>query len=629
MKKVLGIFGLLVFVCLLTTILNPDFAKPYNIQNTLRWTSLFGIISIGVAFVIITGGIDLSIGSLVGLIGCILPMCLLEIQKQPPGTALNWTFIATGISLVAAGIMWGLPKLPGKHARDMRWPGFFIAIAAASLGMRWLMADEISAWSNSFFLGTAVATGVAGLLTFLPKLLKKGASQLRAPAGLIAAGLLLFPIGWYMPVREIPEWLSICLIVVWTFEVAIIIGLLHGFLITQVKLQPFVVTLCGLLFYRGFARWLTDDQTQGFGTDFQSLKTIATGRPFETVWVILTLGFAVLCWGVWQMLRANSSAKTMRIGFVVVVIGIVTFGVVEILYTGFATATFWTITIIGPLAIALGIWTRSGSESRIEPQVSPIAIAAIGYALAIAAICGLSNPEPSFVLSWQSDISPTATQIIMLMSGELLTAVAFAILLVISLREKRYIVLAPLAVACLGGAAFWLQIQATYAETPPAIVSAIGFTAIVGSKIGKIFLTVVNLSLVVGSIIVFLRIATQLAGVFVRSTAFLFITGAILVLAGMTPIDQVEVPSPFLLLMALAVVAGVFLNFTIYGRYLLALGRNEEAARYSGINTDSMIVMAYVICSCLACMAAILFALDINSIQPSGHGNFYELYAIA
>ena len=34
-----------------------------------------------------------------------------------------------------------------------------------------------------------------------------------------------------------------------------------------------------------------------------------------------------------------------------------------------------------------------------------------------------------------------------------------------------------------------------------------------------------------------------------------------------------------------AVVAAIFLNRTIYGRYLLALGRNEEAARYSGIPT--------------------------------------------
>ena len=42
-----------------------------------------------------------------------------------------------------------------------------------------------------------------------------------------------------------------------------------------------------------------------------------------------------------------------------------------------------------------------------------------------------------------------------------------------------------------------------------------------------------------------------------------------------------------------------------------------------------MIIWAYVICSSLAGLGGILFSLDINSVQPSGYGNFYELYAIA
>ncbi|MBX3438530.1 MAG: ABC transporter permease, partial [Planctomycetaceae bacterium] len=42
-----------------------------------------------------------------------------------------------------------------------------------------------------------------------------------------------------------------------------------------------------------------------------------------------------------------------------------------------------------------------------------------------------------------------------------------------------------------------------------------------------------------------------------------------------------------------------------------------------------MIVLAYVLCSLVAGLGGILFALDTNSIQPSSHGNFYELYAIA
>jgi len=59
------------------------------------------------------------------------------------------------------------------------------------------------------------------------------------------------------------------------------------------------------------------------------------------------------------------------------------------------------------------------------------------------------------------------------------------------------------------------------------------------------------------------------------------------------------------------------------------LGRNEQAARYSGIDTGRMKLLAYVISSTLAALGGMLFVLDINAAQPSDFGNFYELYAIA
>jgi ribose transport system permease protein len=89
------------------------------------------------------------------------------------------------------------------------------------------------------------------------------------------------------------------------------------------------------------------------------------------------------------------------------------------------------------------------------------------------------------------------------------------------------------------------------------------------------------------------------------------------------------IPYPFFIALAVAIVAAVFLNRTIWGRYLLALGRNEDAARYSGINTGRITLVAYVICTVLAATGGILFALDSNSISPSSFGNFFELYAIA
>ena len=253
MKKILGIFLLLVVVCVGTAALNSKFLDAYNLQNIVRWTSLFAIISIGVAFVIMTGGIDLSIGSTVGLIG----------------TVLAWLLTVKHYSVTSS---------------------------------------------------------------------------------LLIVALL-----------------------------SVLIGLSHGLLITKLRLQPFVVTLCGLLIYRGMARYLTNDETLGFGGDYRALRYLSIGHPF-------------------------------------------------------------------------------------------------------------SIPFP-------------------------------------------------------GG--------------------------------------------------------------------------------------QVLVPMPFVLMIAIAAIAAILLNRTIYGRYLLALGRNEQAARYSGINTHRITIMAYLICSVLAGLAGVLFALDVNSIQPSGLGEFYELYAIA
>jgi ribose/xylose/arabinose/galactoside ABC-type transport system permease subunit len=82
MKKTFGILGLLIVVFLVTAYMADSFLTPFNLENLIRRTSLFGIISIGVAFVIITGGIDLSIGSVVCLIGCGLPF-LLHVDYQP------------------------------------------------------------------------------------------------------------------------------------------------------------------------------------------------------------------------------------------------------------------------------------------------------------------------------------------------------------------------------------------------------------------------------------------------------------------------------------------------------------------------------------------------------------------
>lgn len=156
MKKELGIFLILVVLCAVVSILNPRFLSAANLQNTARLIGAYGIFSIGVGVVIITSGIDLSIGSKMALLGVLLSMMLMQAH----------------------------------------WPS--------------------------------------------------------------------------------------ALAIVLTLGVAMALGLLHGTLITRMKIQPFIVTLCGLLFYRGLARFIAKDETKGFGNaeGFERLRALATGSLF-------------------------------------------------------------------------------------------------------------------------------------------------------------------------------------------------------------------------------------------------------------------------------------------------------------------------------------------------------------
>ncbi|WP_181700927.1 ABC transporter permease [Chthonobacter albigriseus] len=89
------------------------------------------------------------------------------------------------------------------------------------------------------------------------------------------------------------------------------------------------------------------------------------------------------------------------------------------------------------------------------------------------------------------------------------------------------------------------------------------------------------------------------------------------------------IPHSLIAFAAITVVMAVVLHKSVFGRHLFAVGRNEEAARYSGIDTRRVTIAAYFICSALTAIAAVFIAMYTRSISPSSHGNFYELYAIA
>lgn len=79
----------LILLCIIGTWLNSDFATSPNILNVLTRTAFIGIIAVGMTFVIISGGIDLSVGSMAALIaGCVIML-------------INWAGGAVGSPLLA------------------------------------------------------------------------------------------------------------------------------------------------------------------------------------------------------------------------------------------------------------------------------------------------------------------------------------------------------------------------------------------------------------------------------------------------------------------------------------------------------------------------------------------------
>jgi len=90
-----------------------------------------------------------------------------------------------------------------------------------------------------------------------------------------------------------------------------------------------------------------------------------------------------------------------------------------------------------------------------------------------------------------------------------------------------------------------------------------------------------------------------------------------------------DVPHTFIAFLIIAAIMAIVLHGSVYGRHLFATGKNEEAARYSGINTARVVTTTYVISGGLAGLASVFIVFYTNSVSPSSHGNFYELYAIA
>jgi len=92
--------------------------------------------------------------------------------------------------------------------------------------------------------------------------------------------------------------------------------------------------------------------------------------------------------------------------------------------------------------------------------------------------------------------------------------------------------------------------------------------------------------------------------------------------------EVVGIPSAVLVFIAVAAIGWVLLNRTRYGRYVVAIGGNREAARIAGVKVQRIVFSVYVLSGICVGISAILLCGRLSSASPVA-GNLYELDAIA
>ncbi len=131
-------FGTLVLIIVTLSILRPDtFLSLDNFLNVFRRTSMPGIIALGMTFVIISAGIDLSVGSMLAVSGMIGGLVMSKLTGTNPAVAA----IAASILTVFAGAVCGL--LNGTLITKLKLPPFIVTLGTMSAfrGVSYVMND--------------------------------------------------------------------------------------------------------------------------------------------------------------------------------------------------------------------------------------------------------------------------------------------------------------------------------------------------------------------------------------------------------------------------------------------------------------------------------------------------------
>lgn len=89
-----------------------------------------------------------------------------------------------------------------------------------------------------------------------------------------------------------------------------------------------------------------------------------------------------------------------------------------------------------------------------------------------------------------------------------------------------------------------------------------------------------------------------------------------------------SIPYAVIIFFGLGILAAILLSKTVFGRFTIAIGSNEEATKLSGVNVDRWKIMVYSVAGLFTGIAGVIMASRLNSAQPA-LGQGYELEAIA
>ncbi|MHC5764436.1 MAG: ABC transporter permease subunit [Nostoc sp.] len=163
--EVAGILPILVIICILFAFLSPNFLTGGNIVNILRQASINIVLATGMTFVILTGGIDLSVGSILAVSAVVA----LLVSLLP---ALSWAAVPAAL---LAGLLLGL--LNGALITFLDVPPFIVTLGSltALRGVAFLIAkgttlinrDINFAWVGNTYIGPIPWLVIIALLTVI------------------------------------------------------------------------------------------------------------------------------------------------------------------------------------------------------------------------------------------------------------------------------------------------------------------------------------------------------------------------------------------------------------------------------------------------------------------------------